>query len=144
MNPLLLLNISMKLGNTTPSCLWIPIRKKAIERLWAKGSNKRREVKEAKETLEVIEEEPKGKKLFGGDKIGLIDIVLGWICIWLVAIEEASLVKIFDSEKCACIAKWMVDFVEWPFVKQNLPPRDKLANYYKKVRHSVLALPASN
>lgn len=45
--------------------------------------------------MEVIEKvlmlELKGKKFFGGEAdVGLIDIVLGWLPIWLDAIGEAA------------------------------------------------------
>ncbi|XP_031264971.1 probable glutathione S-transferase [Pistacia vera] len=102
--------------------------------LFSKAEEQEEAVKQAKEALEVLEEEVKGKKLFGGDTIGLIDITLGWISLWLGVIEEASNVQIFDSEKFPCLAKWVLNYLEYPFVKETMPPRDQLADFFKNFR----------
>lgn len=91
--------------------------------------------------MEVIEKvlmlKLKGKKFFGGDtNIGLIDIVLGWLPIWLDAIGEAAACTqiIFDSQKYPCLDKWTKNFLELPFVNETLPPRDKLVEHFKQLR----------
>ncbi|XP_031251095.1 probable glutathione S-transferase [Pistacia vera] len=133
---------------------------KAVARFWAKfideklievirkilfseGEQQEEAVKQAKEALEVLEEEVKGKKLFGGDTIGLIDITLGWISPWLGVIEEASNVQIFYSEKFPCLAKWVLNYLEYPFVKETMPPRDQLVDFFKNFRQTILASQAS-
>ncbi|KAJ1426163.1 Thioredoxin-like superfamily [Sesbania bispinosa] len=47
------------------------------------GDEQEKKVKEVREVMEKLEEEIKGKKFFGGDNIGYLDIVLGWITCWL-------------------------------------------------------------
>lgn len=36
----------------------------------------------AVENLKFVEEQLIGKKFFGGEKIGLLDIAFGWLLIW--------------------------------------------------------------
>ncbi|KAK4835698.1 hypothetical protein QYF36_013232 [Acer negundo] len=139
--------------NATPILPLDPYEK-AVARFWAKfveekftevmrkvvftkGEQQEKEVKEAKEAMEVLEGELKGKKFFGGDKIGLVDIVLGWISIWLEIMEETAGVRILDSEKCPWIHKWMHNFIDLSFVKENIPPRDRLVHYYQQIRQRV-------
>ncbi|XP_031266457.1 probable glutathione S-transferase [Pistacia vera] len=76
------------------------------------GEQQEEAMKQAKETLEVLEGELKGKKFFGGDAIGFVDITLGWIRL--------------------C-------FLDLPFVKETMPPKDQLADFVKNVRQTTLA-----
>lgn len=91
----------------------------------------------------MLEGELKGKKFFGGDTIGLIDITLGWISLWLGVIEEVSDVQIFGSENFACLAKWDINFLDFPFVEETMPPRDRLAEFFKNFRQTKLASQAT-
>ncbi|GAY43198.1 glutathione S-transferase U8 [Citrus sinensis] len=91
--------------------------------IFSRGERQERQVKQIKDAMEVIEKvlmlELKGKKFFGGDAdVGLIDIVLGWLPIWLDAIGEAAARTqiIFDSQKYTCWDKWTKNFSELPFV----------------------------
>ncbi|KAK6926210.1 Glutathione S-transferase, N-terminal [Dillenia turbinata] len=100
-----------------------------------KGDQQEEAVKQAIEALDVLEGELNGKKFFGGDKVGLVDIVLGWATIWVGVIEEVSNVKLFESEKHPSLACWMENFIELPMVKEDLPPlRDQLPDYLHKIR----------
>ncbi|KAK9270666.1 hypothetical protein L1049_026248 [Liquidambar formosana] len=103
------------------------------------GEQQEKEVKQAREALDVLEGELTGKKFFGGDTTGFLDIVLGWIAIWLGVIEEIACIKVFDSSKYPFIGKWMENFAELPMVKENLPARDKLVLYFHKIRQFGLA-----
>ncbi|KAF2288066.1 hypothetical protein GH714_004240 [Hevea brasiliensis] len=80
---------------------------KALARFWAsfiddklaeavrrtittQGEQQQQDVKKATEALEILEGELKikGKRFFGGETLGIVDIMLGWISIWLGVIEE--------------------------------------------------------
>ncbi|MGI4297442.1 glutathione S-transferase [Klebsiella pneumoniae] len=110
--------------------------------LFVDGENQEKEVKNAKDALETLEGKLKGKKFFGGESVGFVDIVLGFIAIWLEAIEEAACVKVFDSQKCPSLAKWMEDFLEIKEIKENLPERENLVPYFHKIRQFKLAMAA--
>ncbi|XP_052206196.1 probable glutathione S-transferase [Diospyros lotus] len=76
----------------------------------------------------------KKSKFFGGESIGLVDIALGYISVWLEEIEEVGGIKVFDSEKFPCLAKWMQDFLEIPTVKENHPNKADLIPYLRYLR----------
>lgn len=96
-----------------------------------KGEKKEKEVNQAKEAIQLLEGELKGKKFFGGDSIGYLDIVLGWITLWLGVFEELACVKVFASDKHPLIHQWMQNFVELEMIKESLPPRDKLLLFFQ-------------
>ncbi|KAK7838983.1 glutathione transferase gst 23 [Quercus suber] len=44
-----------------------------------KGEEQERAVKEAHENLKILESGLEGKRFFGGETIGFVDIIAGWI-----------------------------------------------------------------
>ncbi|KAK6936496.1 Glutathione S-transferase, N-terminal [Dillenia turbinata] len=134
------------------SCLWMILFKglrlafgpnllKTRKVLFLKGDEQEEVVKQAIEALDALEGELNAKKFFGGDQVGLVDIVLGWATIWLGVIEEVSDVKLFDSEKHPSLACWMKNFTELSVVKEDIPPRDQLVDYFDKIRNYGPSLP---
>lgn len=75
----------------------------------------------AMENLRFLEEELKGKKFFGGEKIGFADLDLGWLDNSISILEE-----IVDEEKFPLLSAWMQDFADASIIKNNWPPRDKM------------------
>lgn len=84
-------------------------------------------IAEACEQLQILENELtlKGKKLFGGDNINLVDIAATFIA-WIGAIEEATEIKLITSDKFPKIVEWADNFVNCQFVKDVSPPRENL------------------
>ncbi|KAH7573223.1 hypothetical protein ACOSP7_006754 [Xanthoceras sorbifolium] len=108
--------------------------------MWYKGEEKERAEKLAMEALEKIEEQLKGNKYFGGDDhdtIGYLDIAIGWISYWLPVWEEVGSMKILDPEKFPSITAWKIRLLDHPKIRDSLPPRDKLLEYFHK-RSQVL------
>ncbi|KAL5834717.1 hypothetical protein ACOSQ4_014214 [Xanthoceras sorbifolium] len=120
---LVLLSTLIKFGIINPLLyIWLPraFFSEAVRQVvFTKGEQQEKEVNKAKEAMEVLEEELKGKIFFGGETIGFIDIVCGWISIWLEAIEEA----------CG-------NFTELPVIKEKVPPRQILVQYFQKLHHN--------
>ncbi|XP_059463172.1 probable glutathione S-transferase [Corylus avellana] len=121
---------------------------RAIARFWAKfiddkclpgafkaylGEEKEREkaVEETWEALKILEEELKEKRFFGGESIGMVDIVANAIAFWLGVFEEASGVKLLTREKFPKLTNWSHEFVSSIVVKECLPPREKLIAYFR-------------
>lgn len=94
------------------------------------GDEQEKSVKEAKEVMDKIEEEIiKGKKFFGGDNIGYLDLAFGWIPYWLPIWEEVGSMQIVDPLKHCAISAWNTNFLSHPIIKDCLPPRDKMLVY---------------
>ncbi|GLT72966.1 hypothetical protein SLA2020_448570 [Shorea laevis] len=120
---------------------------RAIARFWAKfiddkclpaifkafyGEEKEREqaVEELSEFLNYLENELKEKKFFGGESIGMVDIVANLI-FWLEAWEEASGTELLTREKFPRLTNWTHEFVSNTIVKESLFPRDKLVAFLR-------------
>ncbi|CAI9265352.1 unnamed protein product [Lactuca saligna] len=122
---------------------------RSVARFWAKfiddkcnpaafkvfGSNgDEKVVAEACEQLQMLENElkVKGTKFFGGDNINLVDIAADFIAYWLGTIEEVTEIKFFTKDKFPKLTEWADEFVNCQFVKEILPPRELLLEFFKK------------
>ncbi|XP_059649932.1 probable glutathione S-transferase [Cornus florida] len=85
-------------------------------------------IKEASELLKPLEEEleRKEKMFFGGESIGVVDIVANFLGIWVGVIEEVMEVELLTKQKFPKLCKWIDEFTKLSVINQNLPPRDKL------------------
>ncbi|KAI5384887.1 glutathione transferase GST 23 [Lathyrus oleraceus] len=101
------------------------------------GEGKEKSVKQAREAIEKIEEEIKGKKFFGGDNISYLDLALGWISYWLPVFEEVGSMQIIEPLKCPAITAWIPNFLSHPVIKDNLPQRDNMLVYFHSRRKAL-------
>jgi len=90
---------------------------------------KEKAVESTLESFGYLEKQIKGKKFFAGDKIGYLDLVVGWIPHWLGVIEETGGIKILDAESFPSLHEWAQNFLKIPLIKECVPPRDMLVNY---------------
>ncbi|KAL8515808.1 hypothetical protein ACS0TY_014488 [Phlomoides rotata] len=105
------------------------------------GEDQERAAKIVSVHLEKIEEMIKGKKYFGGNTIGFLDLVLAFIAYILPAWEEVASIKMVDPSKFPGIATWTDNFLNHPVVKtEYFPPKDQTLSYYKCRRHELLPL----
>ncbi|GLT72975.1 hypothetical protein SLA2020_448660 [Shorea laevis] len=121
---------------------------RAIARFWAKfiddkcvlaifkaswGEEKEREkaAEEVPEFLNHLENELKEKRFFGGESIGMVDIVANFISFWVGAFEEAFGSELLTREKFPKLTNWTHQFVSNTVVKESLPPRDKLVAHLR-------------
>ncbi|XP_062095442.1 probable glutathione S-transferase [Humulus lupulus] len=109
--------IDDKVGPTTLKVLWVKEeRKKALE--------------EVTEYLEFLEKELKGK-YFGGESIGMVDIVGNFIAQWIPALQELVGVEILTEEKFPKLCKWSHDFATHPVIKEASPSKEELIALFK-------------
>ncbi|KAG4999955.1 hypothetical protein AAZX31_08G116300 [Glycine max] len=101
------------------------------------GDEQEEAMKEAKEMMEKIEEEIKGKNFFGGDNIGYLDIAIGWIAYLVPVWEEVGSMQIIDPLKFPATFAWMTNFLSHPVIKDSLPPRDKMLVYYHNRKNNL-------
>ncbi|CDP15482.1 unnamed protein product [Coffea canephora] len=103
------------------------------------GEEQAKALERMTEAMEILEREISGKKFFGGDKIGYLDIVIGWSAYWLQFLEEVGCFKAMDSTKYPCLHLWMKNFIEFPLIKKNLPTPDELLSTFRPYRNMILA-----
>ncbi|KAA8515754.1 hypothetical protein F0562_018635 [Nyssa sinensis] len=133
---------------------------KAMARFWAKfgddkiapsifhafvsqGKEQEEAIAPVMENLKFIEEELKGKKFFGGETIGFVDLALGWIANLISVLEEIIGLKFIEAEKFPLLVEWIENFSDVPVIKENWPPRDKLITKFIATRERILAAAAA-
>ncbi|KAK6919839.1 Glutathione S-transferase, C-terminal [Dillenia turbinata] len=85
---------------------------------------------QAMENLKLLEEQLEGKVFFGGEKIGLADIALGWLANLICVLEEVSGLELITQEKFPLLFGWMQNFAAIPMIKESFPPHDKMITKY--------------
>lgn len=105
----------------------------------ATGEAQREVVREAQQCLKTLEKALEGKKFFGGDTIGYLDVVVGWYAYWLPIIEEVSGASVVTDEELPLMKAWFDRFLAVDVVKETLPPRDKLLALNKARREQLLS-----
>ncbi|KAF8706410.1 hypothetical protein HU200_030675 [Digitaria exilis] len=90
------------------------------------------------EQLLVLEKELDGKRFFGGDKIGFVDLSLGQVSYVIPIFEEITGVKMITEQKFPSMSAWMGNFLTSPSVKDHPPPLDKLQARYQAIREAFL------
>lgn len=93
---------------------------------FAKGMEKERSVESVLESLQLLETQIEGKKFFGGEAIGLVDLVMGSLPNWINFLEETGSVKLLDAEKFPALHEWYKKFIEIPILKGRMPTKDGL------------------
>ncbi|EOY07368.1 PREDICTED: glutathione S-transferase U8 [Theobroma cacao] len=95
------------------------------------GEEREKALEEVRECLKTLEGVLNGKRFFGGETIGLLDIAANFIAFWLRVIQEVSGLEFLTADKCPVLIKWCDEFVSCNPVKEHLPPRDKLIAFMK-------------
>ncbi|KAL5649479.1 hypothetical protein ACJX0J_040288, partial [Zea mays] len=117
---------------------WIPVFRGRTAEEMAEAA---RQAVAALETLEqAFRECSKGKAFFGGDSVGLVDVVLGGLVGWLYATEAICGVKALDAGRTPLLAAWAERFCALEGVKGLIPDVDRLLEY-TKARRAVFGLP---
>lgn len=117
----------------SPICItfWIQFLRAAMKAMRSKGEEKEMAEKQIIEALEKIHEQLKGNKYFGGyEKIGYLDIAVGWISYWLPLWEEVGCMKILNPEELPAITGWITRFLDHPDIKYGIPSKDKMLEYF--------------
>ncbi|KAK7373820.1 hypothetical protein VNO80_07240 [Phaseolus coccineus] len=96
-------------------------------------------VQEALEGLQFLEDEIKEKKFFGGEEIGLVDIAGVFIAFWIPIVQEIAGLQLFSSEKFPNLYKWSQELINHSVVKEVLPPREPLFAFFKGRYESLIA-----
>ncbi|KAI9185528.1 hypothetical protein LWI28_008163 [Acer negundo] len=116
---------------------------KVLPSIWSaflkQGKEQEDAIDEAIENLKLLEEQLKGKKFFGGEKIGLADLGLGMLANLVPVFEEIIGMKIIDEERFPSLLSWMHEFSQVAIIKESWPPHDKLIVKFQVLRDRHLA-----
>ncbi|KAL1546312.1 glutathione transferase [Salvia divinorum] len=91
---------------------------------WSVGEEQEKLKEEAKEALKYLENEIKGKKLFGGDKIGIVDHAANFIAYWFPITADFVGLRLMTENEFPNLYRWADDYCSDTFVKENLPHKD--------------------
>lgn len=94
---------------------------------------------EAQQCLKTLETALEGKKFFGGDAVGYLDIIVGWYAHWLPIVEELSGASVVTDEELPLMKAWFDRFLAVDVVKAALPDRDRLLAANKARREQLLS-----
>ncbi|KAL6909991.1 hypothetical protein ACP4OV_001249 [Aristida adscensionis] len=109
------------------------------------GEEQEAAVRQVHENLALVEAELregafKGRRFFGGDEVGLLDVVLGCGSYWLAVFEDVTGVRLVDAEAFPLFHAWLRDFEALDEVRETIPAVDRLLEYARGVRHMLLGL----
>ncbi|XAR48303.1 Glutathione transferase [Bertholletia excelsa] len=107
----------------------------ARKALFSEGEDQAKALESVDEAMQLLEVESRanGKKFFGGDAIGLLDMMLGWAAYWSKFGEEAASLTVIDLNKYPAFASWVNNVLQLPLINQNLPPPSEL----RRVCHTL-------
>ena len=103
------------------------------------GEEQKKAVEELQESLCIIAGALEGKKFFGGETIGLVDLALGWVPHWLLIVNQVTGATMALDGKLEVLKAWFEEFLAVGELKGKLPPHDKLLEVVKKFRADMIA-----
>uniref|UniRef100_A0A7N0T0I6 glutathione transferase n=1 Tax=Kalanchoe fedtschenkoi TaxID=63787 RepID=A0A7N0T0I6_KALFE len=103
------------------------------------GTEQEAALAQSRSHLKFLEEHLKGRRFFGGDKIGFTDLALGWMANIISIFEEISQVEMLDPETFPSLAAWIQNFKEVPLIGESWPPRDRMVAKFKALREQYIA-----
>ncbi|TKY53384.1 glutathione S-transferase [Spatholobus suberectus] len=92
----------------------------------------------------ILEKEIQGKKYFGGEKIGYLDIVAGWMSHWLNVLEELGEMELLSAERFPSLHEWKQNFIQTSPVTDCIPPRESVVEYFSFGINYTRSLAASS
>ncbi|CAA7389105.1 unnamed protein product [Spirodela intermedia] len=101
---------------------------------WTRGEEQQKCISEAGERLRTLETALEGKKFFGGDTIGFVDIVVSFLTPWMEVLQEMARIRLLEEENYPRLCRWVRDFSSCDVVKETRPPREKLVAFFATLK----------
>src|SRR5438105_1047740 len=107
---------------------------------WVEDGEARRGFeKEGKELLSLLEAQLEGKRFFGGDAPGYLDVAASALAPWRSVIEEVTGVSLVSEEEFPAICRWTKEYHSNEALQPCLPDRDQLLAYFTKNKEKYMA-----
>ncbi|KAM0873940.1 hypothetical protein ACQ4PT_037743 [Festuca glaucescens] len=110
-----------------------PIHKKCWGPTWvalwaAEGEGKEAAAREAKAkaNLALLEGQLGGKRFFGGDRVGFLDLVTSGFAHWLGVYEEMGGTRLLAEDEHPALWRWAREYTADATVRHCLPDREAL------------------
>lgn len=103
---------------------------------WSEGDEQNKLINESNEYLSILDGELKGKKLYEGESIGIVDISLNFFTVWADALQKVSGINLVNEEKYPNICKWTQEFISCDAVKESIPDKQKLQAIFQDRKDS--------
>ncbi|KAM0873941.1 hypothetical protein ACQ4PT_037744 [Festuca glaucescens] len=110
--------------------------------LWAEdGEAREAAAREAKANLTLLEAQLGGKRFFGGDRVGFLDVAASGIAHWLGVFEDIAGVRLLADDEHPALCRWASEYAADEAVRRCLPDREALlaAMATKKERYVSIA-----
>ncbi|XP_066313277.1 probable glutathione S-transferase isoform X2 [Miscanthus floridulus] len=92
--------------------------------IWVEdGEARLRFEKEAKELVALLEAQLEGKKFFGGDRPGYLDVAASALALWRSVIEELNGVTLLSEDEHPNLCRWSRDYCACEALKPCMPDR---------------------
>jgi len=111
--------------------------------MWTDGEAQKGFMKEMKENFTLLEAQLEGKKFFGGDTIGLVDIAACGFAHWLTVCEEVSGVRLVTAEEFPRLCRWAKEYASDDKVRACLPDRAQLLANFTARKEMFMAMAKS-
>ncbi|KAM3354602.1 hypothetical protein ACQJBY_025360 [Aegilops geniculata] len=111
--------------------------------MWTDGEAQKGFMKEIKENFALLEAQLEGKRFFGGDIIGLVDIAACGFAHWLTVCEEVSGVTLVTAEEFPRLCRWAKEYASDEKVQACLPDRAQMLAHFTANKEMFMAMAKS-
>ena len=98
--------------------------------MWTDGETQARFARETKESLAVLDAQLEGRRFFGGEALGFVDLAACTLAHWLDVLEEVAGVRLAGDGEYPALRRWAKEYTTDEAIKQCLPDRDRLLAHY--------------
>ncbi|XP_047056264.1 glutathione transferase GST 23-like [Lolium rigidum] len=113
--------------------------------LWTPDGEARKGlVAEAKENLALMEARLEGRRFFGGDEVGYLDIAASGLA-WVTVLEELAGAErsMIGEEEFPALCRWRGEYTSHEAVKACLPSRGQIVAFYAGMKEKLALLATS-
>ncbi|KAF7106427.1 hypothetical protein CFC21_107157 [Triticum aestivum] len=107
--------------------------------MWTDGEEQARLARETKESLGILDAQLEGKRFFGGDALGFVDLAACTLAHWLGVLEEVVEVRLMADGEYPALRRWAKEYTSDEVVRRSLPDRDELVAYFTKNKERYLS-----